>query len=660
MHPLLQRQIRKYLGATNEAELLKMMDSMDPEFKDRISKFLASIDSTYQDVDRNTFITNRSVEVSTQELSEANHSLRLEIKKNQQIVNNLIETAQILSADNRINFQNLDAEELAKRIASLAEENKIIQENFRIAKIESENANRAKSEFLANMSHEIRTPLNAVIGFTDILIKSDMNLEQKQYMQIVFRSANSLLDLLNDILDFSKIEAGKLELEIQKTDIFDLISQAADVINVKANSKGIEILLNIPLSLPKYIWTDSIRLRQILINLLGNAVKFTDSGEIEIKVEQINFDKDKKESSLLFSVRDTGTGISEENLSKIFNAFSQADTSITRKYGGTGLGLSISNSLLNLMKSKLNVKSEIGKGSTFYFNLNVPAEASSKIPELKFRKIKNALVVIGNKNNQLIVQTILSELQIESNAVSNVSEAKELIKANKKYDLAIIDYLLSEEQGIEIVQFIRNSMKISSSDLPILLYYTASDNISNFQAIQKLSIHGTFLKPILPKQLIEAIFEIETGSRQELEEDEIINHINKEFLKQKPKILIVDDEQVNRLLVQKMIKQLLPNAMIVDAANGIQAVEINLKEKPDLIFMDMQMPEMNGYEATQEIRKKEEGYVPIIALTAGTVRGEIDRCFEVGMDDYASKPVLKNTIEKLIYKWLPMKEDSVT
>ena len=658
MHPLLQRQIRKYLGATNEAELLKIMDSMDPEFKDRISKFLASIDSTYEDVDRNTFITNRSVEVSTQELTEANHSLRLEIKKNQQIVNNLIETAQILSADNRINFQNLDAEELAKRIASLAEENKIIQENFRIAKIESENANRAKSEFLANMSHEIRTPLNAVIGFTDILIKSDMNLEQKQYMQIVFRSANSLLDLLNDILDFSKIEAGKLELEIQKTDIFDLISQAADVINVKANSKGIEILLNIPVSLPKYIWTDSIRLRQILINLLGNAVKFTDSGEIEIKVEQIDFDKDKKESSLLFSVRDTGTGISEENLAKIFNAFSQADTSITRKYGGTGLGLSISNSLLNLMKSKLNVKSEIGKGSTFYFNLIVPAEASSIIPELKFRKIKNALVVIGNTNNQLIVQTILSKVQIESNAVSNVSEAKELIKANKKYDLAIIDYLLSEEHGIEIVQFIRNSMKISSSDLPILLYYTALDNIRNFQAIQKLSIHGTFLKPILPKQLIEAIFEIETGSRQELEEDEIINQINKEFLKQKPKILIVDDEQVNRLLVQKMIKQLLPNAMIIDAANGIQAVEINLKEKPDLIFMDMQMPEMNGYEATQEIRKKEEGYVPIIALTAGTVRGEIDRCFEVGMDDYASKPVLKSTIEKLIYKWLRIKEDS--
>ena len=203
-------------------------------------------------------------------------------------------------------------------------------------------------------------------------------------------------------------------------------------------------------------------------------------------------------------------------------------------------------------------------------------------------------------------------------------------------------------------------MKISSSDLPILLYYTALDNIRNFQAIQKLSIHGTFLKPILPKQLIEAIFEIETGSRQELEEDEIINQIYKEFLKQKPKILIVDDEQVNRLLVHKMIKQLLPNAMIIDAANGIQAVEINLKEKPDLIFMDMQMPEMNGYEATQEIRKKEEGYVPIIALTAGTVRGEIDRCFEVGMDDYASKPVLKNTIEKLIYKWLPMKEDSVT
>ncbi|MDN3593693.1 PAS domain S-box protein [Zunongwangia endophytica] len=527
------------------------------------------------------------------------------------------------------------------------------------AKLKAEAASKSKSEFLANMSHEIRTPLNGVIGFTDLLMKTELNDSQKQYMETVYNSANTLLDLINDILDFSKIEAGKLELNVEKVNLIELCGQTVDVVKHKAHEKGLEVLLNISPDVDRFIFGDPVRIRQILINLLGNAVKFTSNGEIELRIEADEKNQDNKRT-YKFYVRDTGIGIAPQNLQKIFKAFDQEDASTTRKYGGTGLGLTISNKLLGLMDSRLNLDSELGVGSTFSFKVDFESEAGGSLLKTNLDKIKNVLVVDDNTNNQLILQEMLAIEAIDCKVVSNAIEALTVLEKENNYQLAIIDYNMPYMTGIELITHVRNELKINSECLPIILLHSSAEEEKLSKRCKELDVQFNSTKPIKIGQLYNMLNQIEAPIKDTVENQKELE--GEKNFEDKFRILIAEDNPVNTFLAKTILKKAIPNAEIFEVENGLDAVSFYKVNQIDIIFMDIQMPMMSGFEASQEIRKIEEernnaSHIPIIALTARTIKGERERCLDSGMDDYITKPVVFETIKAVIGKFLLSKNE---
>ncbi|ABZ93224.1 Sensor histidine kinase and response regulator of a two component complex [Leptospira biflexa serovar Patoc strain 'Patoc 1 (Ames)'] len=526
---------------------------------------------------------------------------------------------------------------------------KILENDLIIAREKAENASIAKSNFLANMSHEIRTPLNGVIGFADLLMRTDLNQVQRKYMETVHLSALSLLDLINDILDFSKIESGKMELYKERVNIFDLLHQIAEIVKHKAYEKGLELILNISPKVPRNVFVDSLRLRQILLNLIGNALKFTLKGEIQIKLTATPVNQNEFE--FLFEVIDTGIGINKENQNKIFEVFAQADSSTTRQFGGTGLGLSISSKLLQLFDSKIELESELNHGSRFYFKFTTIADNErNKEPDL--HSIQKVMVVDDNETNLSVVKEMLSYKNIETYTFNSPILALQDFQKGNNYDVIISDYNMPEMNGLEFIAQLKNMALTKKEKLPFFTIHSSSNEDIIYEKGKELGVGVILLKPIQTNILYESLFDLISGRHSDT------NTTKKEkfqpiITNEKTKVMIVEDNPVNMMLTKTIVSKILQSAIIIEATNGLEAVEHFKKTEPDLILMDIQMPEMNGYDATREIRKLNIGHnVPIIALTAGTLSDEENRCLESGMNDYISKPVVLNTIAEKLKHWL--------
>lgn len=529
------------------------------------------------------------------------------------------------------------------------------REELKIAKLHAEQASVAKSEFLANMSHEIRTPLNGVIGFTDLVLKTELTETQQQYLSIVNNSANALLSIINDILDFSKIEAGKLELDIDKCDIFELAAEATDIITYQAQKKGLEVLLNISPELPRFVWADAVRVKQIVVNLLGNAVKFTSAGEIELKIEALT-DIKRDQITYRVQVRDTGIGIKPEMQNKIFEAFAQEDPSTTKKYGGTGLGLTISNRLLALMGSKLKLKSTVGEGSTFYFDITLKSEPGEAIPAVDADLVKNVLIVDDNQNNRLILKEMLQLRNISSEGAQNGFEALQKLATGGKFDVIFMDYHMPYMDGLETIRKIRDSFSNTARKIPIYLLHSSSDDETIIRASQELEVRHRLVKPIKMQEMYQALTKLYDATGN-ISVPEAVAEVHAGPKDDRFTVLLAEDNDVNILLAKTIIQRIAPKATIVISVNGEDAVRRYKEHKPDIILMDIQMPLMNGYEATEAIREYEAatpavGHVPIVALTAGNVKGEREKCIAAGMDDFMAKPFVETSLEVLLNKWV--------